>query len=91
MADADLRRPGAVNQPLRHDSAVEHVAGHARYVDDMPEHTVRGAHDRPHLVVVPTLEGLPSALLARHSHIVHEETDQTVEIPLVQAERIFRS
>jgi len=37
MADADLRRPGAVNQPLRHDSAVEHVAGHARYVDDMPE------------------------------------------------------
>ncbi|MEO6218090.1 MAG: molybdopterin cofactor-binding domain-containing protein, partial [Sphingomonas sp.] len=37
MADVDLPRPGAVNQPLRHDSAVEHVAGHARYVDDMPE------------------------------------------------------
>ncbi|MEO6217921.1 MAG: xanthine dehydrogenase molybdopterin binding subunit, partial [Sphingomonas sp.] len=37
MADADLPRPGTVNQPLRHDSAVEHVAGHARYVDDMPE------------------------------------------------------
>ena len=37
MADADLRRPGAVNQPLRHDSAVEHVAGRALYVDDMPE------------------------------------------------------
>jgi len=37
MADADLRRPGAVNQPLRHDSAVEHVAGRAHYVDDMPE------------------------------------------------------
>ncbi|MEP7005312.1 MAG: xanthine dehydrogenase molybdopterin binding subunit [Sphingomonas bacterium] len=37
MADVDLPRPGAVNQPLRHDSAVEHVSGHARYVDDMPE------------------------------------------------------
>ena len=37
MADVDLSRPGAVNQPLRHDSAVEHVAGSARYVDDMPE------------------------------------------------------
>jgi xanthine dehydrogenase large subunit len=37
MADVDLHRPGAVNQPLRHDSAVEHVAGRARYVDDMPE------------------------------------------------------
>ena len=37
MADVDLPRPGAVNQPLRHDSAVEHVAGQARYVDDMPE------------------------------------------------------
>lgn len=37
MADVDLRRAGAVNQPLRHDSAVEHVAGQARYVDDTPE------------------------------------------------------
>jgi len=37
VADVDLPRPGAVNQPLRHDSAVEHVAGQARYVDDMPE------------------------------------------------------
>jgi xanthine dehydrogenase large subunit len=37
MADVDLPRLGAVNQPLHHDSAVEHVAGRARYVDDMPE------------------------------------------------------
>ncbi len=37
MAEADFKPTGAVNQPLRHDSAVEHVAGSARYVDDMPE------------------------------------------------------
>jgi len=37
MADADLRPPGAVSAPLRHDSAEAHVAGSARYVDDMPE------------------------------------------------------
>lgn len=36
MADADpLRR--AVNRPLPHDSAAEHVAGTALYVDDLPE------------------------------------------------------
>ncbi len=27
----------AVRAPVRHDSAIEHVAGSARYVDDMPE------------------------------------------------------
>jgi xanthine dehydrogenase large subunit len=27
----------AVNQPIRHDSAVGHVSGDARYVDDLPE------------------------------------------------------
>ncbi len=36
MADMDLP-PGAVRQPLRHDSAEAHVAGRALYVDDMPE------------------------------------------------------
>ncbi|AHE52054.1 xanthine dehydrogenase molybdopterin binding subunit [Sphingomonas sanxanigenens] len=41
MAEADIPRPGAgtgfVAAPLRHDSAGAHVAGTARYVDDMPE------------------------------------------------------
>jgi xanthine dehydrogenase large subunit len=35
----DLPEPEmrAVREPVRHDSAIEHVAGSARYVDDMPE------------------------------------------------------
>ncbi|GAA0297614.1 xanthine dehydrogenase molybdopterin binding subunit [Sphingomonas oligophenolica] len=37
MADAGFKSTGAVNRPLHHDSALEHVAGTARYVDDMPE------------------------------------------------------
>ena len=37
MADADLRLAAMVHQPLRHDSAEEHVAGRALHVDDMPE------------------------------------------------------
>jgi xanthine dehydrogenase large subunit len=36
MADAE-RLPGAVHQPLRHDSAEAHVAGRALYVDDVAE------------------------------------------------------
>jgi xanthine dehydrogenase large subunit len=35
---------GAVHSPLAHDSAVEHVSGGARYVDDIPE-----AHDLLHV------------------------------------------
>ena len=34
MSDADSQPLG---QPLRHDSAEGHVAGTARYVDDLPE------------------------------------------------------
>jgi len=37
MADASIQPIGAVHSPLRHDSADAHVAGTARYVDDMPE------------------------------------------------------
>ncbi|MDB5678588.1 xanthine dehydrogenase molybdopterin binding subunit [Sphingomonas bacterium] len=37
MADAGTPSPGAVHAALPHDSAVAHVAGSARYVDDMPE------------------------------------------------------
>jgi xanthine dehydrogenase large subunit len=37
MSEADPLPAGAVHQPLRHDSADLHVAGSARYVDDMPE------------------------------------------------------
>ncbi|HEX4695216.1 xanthine dehydrogenase molybdopterin binding subunit [Sphingomonas sp.] len=37
MADAGPLPPGAVHAALPHDSAVAHVAGSARYVDDMPE------------------------------------------------------
>jgi len=36
MADADLRT-GAVHRSIVHDSAEQHVAGRARYVDDIPE------------------------------------------------------
>jgi len=37
MADAASPPPGAVHMSLPHDSAVGHVTGGARYVDDMPE------------------------------------------------------
>lgn len=37
MSEIDPIRPGAVHQPLRHDSADLHVAGTAAYVDDLPE------------------------------------------------------
>ena len=37
MCEADPIQPGAVHQPLRHDSADLHVAGTALYVDDLPE------------------------------------------------------
>ena len=37
MAERDPPRVRAVRQPLAHDSAAQHVAGSARYVDDMPE------------------------------------------------------
>src|SRR5690349_2762186 len=37
MADAPPPLPGAVHAPLPHDSAEGHVAGTARYVDDVRE------------------------------------------------------
>lgn len=37
MADVTPPPPGAVHAAIRHDSAEGHVAGAARYVDDMPE------------------------------------------------------
>jgi len=37
MAEADRPATGAVHAALPHESAVGHVAGSARYVDDMPE------------------------------------------------------
>jgi len=37
MAKADPPPPAAVHSSLRHDSAEEHVAGSARYVDDVAE------------------------------------------------------
>ncbi|MCW3837407.1 xanthine dehydrogenase molybdopterin binding subunit [Sphingomonas canadensis] len=37
MADAAPPPAGAVHAPLRHDSAEGHVAGTARYTDDVPE------------------------------------------------------
>src|SRR3954471_17556932 len=37
MSEADPPLPGAVHQPLRHDSAELHVAGTALYVDDLAE------------------------------------------------------
>src|SRR3569623_2577082 len=37
MADAGSSPPGAVHTALPHDSATAHVAGSARYADDMPE------------------------------------------------------
>ncbi|MBS0478217.1 MAG: xanthine dehydrogenase molybdopterin binding subunit [Proteobacteria bacterium] len=37
MADASPLSPGVVHTAMPHDSAVAHVTGAARYVDDMPE------------------------------------------------------
>ena len=37
MADASPPPPGAIHAAIPHDSAVAHVVGGARYVDDTPE------------------------------------------------------
>lgn len=49
--------PGAVHAPLPHDSAVRHVTGEARYIDDLPEprdllHAYLRLSDRAHARIV---------------------------------------
>jgi xanthine dehydrogenase large subunit len=57
VAEADLPPLRAVQAPLRHDSAEQHVAGSATYIDDVPEspgtlHLAFGLSTEPHAGIV---------------------------------------
>jgi xanthine dehydrogenase large subunit len=77
MSRPDEARPGAVHAPLPHDSAIRHVTGEARYVDDLPEprdllHAYIKPSDRAHARItrvdvsaVAAAPGVAAVLTAR--------------------------